>query len=92
MFGVTVESAGPFCRTIQGIDDCNLGEADDPNQVVCQPGDSGGPVFQRTPNDNYIKAVGTISAGSEDGHTCLYTLIGSIQSVTNTHLDTNPYG
>jgi V8-like Glu-specific endopeptidase len=87
-----VVSAGPFCLTIQGIDDCNLGEAYDGSTIIVQPGDSGGPVFQRTSNDNYIKAVGSISAGSTDGHTVLYTLIGPIQSVTNTHLDTNPTG
>lgn len=53
---------------------------------------SGGPVFQRTSNDNYIKAVGSISAGSTDGHDVLYALIGAMQTVTNTHLDTNPTG
>jgi hypothetical protein len=89
---VPVTRAGPFCEPIEGYDDCNLGEAYSSSSVITQPGDSGGPVFQRTSNDNQIKAVGTISAGSPDGHTCDYTLIGSIQTVTNTHLDTNPTG
>ncbi len=91
VFGVSVVIAGPFCRIIGGLDVCNLGEGFSSRHTVCQPGDSGGPVFQRT-NSNFIKAVGTITAASSDGRTCLYTLIGAIQSVTNTHLDTNPNG
>ncbi len=92
VFGAEVTNAGPFCLVVQGITDCNLGRADDFSSVICQPGDSGGPVFQRTSSGNNIYAVGTISAGSSDGKTCYYTLIGSIESTTNTHLDTNATG
>jgi hypothetical protein len=41
VFGATVTASGPFCLTVQGIDDCNLGQAQSSN-VICQPGDSGG--------------------------------------------------
>jgi hypothetical protein len=91
-FGNLVTNPGPFCEVVQGITDCNLGEAQGANgQVICQGGDSGGPVFQRTTlgQGTWIKAVGLISAGSPDGTVCDYTLIGSALSVSNTHLDTS---
>jgi hypothetical protein len=92
---VNVVKSGPFCTSIGSTYECSLGKIYDGSDVVCQPGDSGGPVFQRTSSDNNIKAVGTITAGSSDGHTCWYTLLSGtngIENVTNTHLDTNPAG
>ena len=89
---VSVASSGPFCDVFEGHQECNLGRAHDSSREICLPGDSGGPVFQRTSGSSNVKAVGTITAGTTDGHTCWYTLIGAIESVTNTHLDTNPAG
>ena len=98
--GNTVTKAGPFCLSDKQTADkhqyCGLGEAVNPNGTqICTHGDSGGPVFQRTTNSNFVRAVGTISlaSGSTD---CLYTLLaysgGGSLTTSNTHLDENSTG
>jgi hypothetical protein len=92
---VSVANPGPFCTTISGAYKCGLGRAYDSSRQICVGGDSGGPVFQRTSNDSYIKAVGSITGFADSGHTCYYTLLQTtdgVQNITNTHLDTNPSG
>lgn len=101
-----VTDPGPFCilgdETADGETYCGLGEADNPEfDTICQGGDSGGPVFQRTSNPGSIQAVGIISLGyvSDTGlqsYDCVYTLLsyagGGALSTSNTHLDTNTTG
>jgi hypothetical protein len=83
----TVTYAGPFCEIVGGYNDCWLGEAHK-SSVVCQGGDSGGPVYQRTSTAGEIKAVGSISAGTPDGTYCDYTQMSAIESRTGVTLDT----
>lgn len=56
--------------------------------TVCQPGDSGGPVFQRTSGSN-VNAVGTIVAAYGNGSSCSAEQIGTEESVSNTSLLTS---
>ncbi|HMD95009.1 MAG TPA: hypothetical protein VKG80_20440 [Trebonia sp.] len=101
-----VTDPGPFCllgdETADGETYCGLGEAENPEfDTICQGGDSGGPVFQRTSSSTSIQAVGLVSLGyvSDTGlqsYDCVYTLLsypgGGALSTSNTHLDTNPTG
>jgi hypothetical protein len=62
------------------------------NNVICQPGDSGGPVIQHTSSSFVnVDAVGTIVAylapqGVSSGSDCVSTQIGSVEFETNTSL------
>ena len=96
----TVTQAGPFCLSPKQTADqnqyCGLGEAVSTNGTqICAPGDSGGPVFQRTTNGNYVRAVGTISLANS-ATDCIYTLLsysgGGSLTTSNTHLDENSTG
>jgi hypothetical protein len=96
----TVTNAGPFCvgadQTADKHKYCGLGEAKSTNgTTICQPGDSGGPVFQRTTVSGAVKAVGTISLASSPTD-CIYTLLsypgGGSLTTSNTHLDLNSTG
>jgi hypothetical protein len=101
-----VTEPGPFCvlgdETLDGETYCGLGKASNPEfDTICQGGDSGGPVFQRTSNPSQVQAIGIISLGyvSDTGlvsYECDYTLLsypgGGALSTSNTHLDTNPQG
>lgn len=84
--GVKVTNQGPFCETVQGVTVCRLGEATSSN-VICQGGDSGGPVFQRATDPN-IKAAGSITAGNPEGTICDYTRLSAVESVTGLSLYT----
>jgi hypothetical protein len=88
---VPVTRGGPFCQQITGISICGLGEALG-STPICRPGDSGGPVFQRTSTADKVQAVGLIEASTNDYKDCYYTLINSITAITHTKLDTNPEG
>lgn len=101
-----VTNPGPFCilgdETEDGETYCGLGQANNPEfDSICQGGDSGGPVFQRTSNPDQVEAVGLISLGyvgdtGLQSYMCDYTLLsypgGGALSTSNTHLDTNPQG
>lgn len=64
-------------------------QAYNPNgYTICQPGDSGGPVFQRTSGSN-VNAVGTIVAYDAGTGECSAEQIGTEESVSNTSLLTD---
>jgi hypothetical protein len=71
-------------------------ENDDPDQVICQEGDSGGPVYEvQAGTQGNVKAVGIVTAGgvyTEDneivGYACSATLVPSILSGKNLTLVT----
>ena len=91
--GIPVTNAGPFCYIINNLYYCGLGEAGSANgPVICQDGDSGGPVFQRTPTQGPVQAIGLITLSNNTENVCDYTLLNSIMGPTNTKLDTNPGG
>ncbi len=54
--------------------------------TVCQPGDSGGPVYQRTANSNNVNAVGTIVAYYSGTGVCSAEQISTEESYSNTSL------
>ena len=68
-------------------------QASNPNgSIICQPGDSGGPVFQRTPSPD-MNAVGTIVAyvsiaGEPGGSECSAEQIGTEEAYSNSSLIT----
>jgi hypothetical protein len=91
--GINVTKAGPFCYIINNLYYCGLGEAGSTNgPAICQNGDSGGPVFQRTPTEGPVQAIGLITLSNNTGNVCDYTLLNSIMGPTETKLDTNPGG
>jgi hypothetical protein len=60
---------------------------------VCQPGDSGGPVIQRTSNGNEVNVAGIIVAeriinGIPDPSSCAYQQQGYILNEVNGYLET----
>jgi hypothetical protein len=68
-------TGGTICAT-------NLTKAEK-SGTVCQPGDSGGPVYSHTPSANVL-AVGIIEGG--DGSTCYATQIDHIAFITGRSL------
>lgn len=61
-------------------------QASNPNgNTICQPGDSGGPVFQRTSGSN-VNAVGTIVAYDINNGECSAEQIGAEEAASNTSL------
>jgi hypothetical protein len=91
--GIKVTKAGPFCYIISNLYYCGLGEAGSTNgPVLCADGDSGGPVFQRTPTQGPVQAIGLITLSNSAGNVCDYTLLNSVMGTTETQLDTNPGG
>jgi len=81
----TVASSGPGCYTFGDeaggtIEPCGVWEAKAANgQRICQPGDSGGPVFNWDGNGG-VTAVGIIEACSSTGTVGYYTDITQILS------------
>lgn len=77
-----------YCATNQVL-------AENPNEsaIVCQGGDSGGPVYQHTTGSD-VKAVGDITAyyspsGQAYGSECIATQIDHVAYITNTALVTS---
>jgi hypothetical protein len=60
---------------------CGINEATR-SVTGCQPGDSGGPVYQRAPN-NTVYATGTVVAGNSNGTLCVYQRWDQMQSDMN---------
>jgi hypothetical protein len=54
------------------------------NSRMCQPGDSGGPVYQRVPNG--VKAAGIISATNEQGTVCAFSDINILDADFGGHV------
>jgi hypothetical protein len=65
-----------------GYTTCNLNEATKSGVELCGPGDSGGPVYLRTPN-NTVSASGEIVGTTRDEHTCAYQRIRQIMTNSN---------
>lgn len=88
--GVPVKSVGS-CQSFAtdfGIEEvCHLVEGKS-GGTICQPGDSGGPIYQHTTGSEYapVNAVATIVGGSSTD--CYGEEIGQEERVSNTHLET----
>jgi hypothetical protein len=84
---IRVTNPGPFCQALNSHELCWLAEAR-AAAPFCHNGDSGGPVFQRTPVRSQVRAAGSISLHSFDGKTCIYTQLSQIESQTKVTLMT----
>jgi hypothetical protein len=90
---IGVTTAGPECLSTNGGTICGVGVAGSTTgKVICQDGDSGGPVYERTSTAGEVQAVGLITASNSAENVCIYTLLNSITGPTDTRLDTNPAG
>jgi hypothetical protein len=90
---IGVTTAGPVCIPISKATVCGVGEAGKTTGAkICQDGDSGGPVFERTSTANKVQAVGLITASNAAENVCIYTLLNAVTGLTDTRLDTNPAG
>jgi hypothetical protein len=90
---IGVTTAGPECLSTNGGTICGVGVAGSTSgKVICQDGDSGGPVYERTSTAGEVQAVGLITASNSAKNVCIYTLLNSITGPTDTRLDTNPAG
>jgi hypothetical protein len=88
-----VTTAGPECLSASGATICGVGVAGKTTgAVICQDGDSGGPVYERTSTAGEVQAIGLITASNDAENVCIYTLLNSIMGPTDTKLDTNPSG
>jgi hypothetical protein len=89
----TVDSSGPGCVTLGDgsggtVTPCGLWQAHATNgQRICQPGDSGGPVFAYDGNGG-VTAVGIIEGCSGNGTTGWYTDIAQILSTWTSTITT----
>jgi hypothetical protein len=89
----TVTNAGPFCYIVSNLYHCGLGEAGSTNgPAICGQGDSGGPVYQRTPTAGEVQAIGLITLSNDTENVCSRALLNSVMGPTNTRLDTNAAG
>jgi hypothetical protein len=90
---IKVTTEGPVCIPTNVGTTCGVGEAgSDTGPVICQDGDSGGPVYQRTSTAGEVQAIGLITDSNKAGNVCVYTLLDAIMGPTDTALDTNPAG
>jgi hypothetical protein len=85
-FGATVQNAGVTCLVYpsDGWRTCDVNYATR-STPICDVGDSGGPVYQRSSN-NWVYAVGMILASANSGRTCWYHPIGRMLSRVNGYL------
>jgi secreted trypsin-like serine protease len=60
--------------------------------AICGQGDSGGPVYQRTPTAGEVQAIGLITLSNDTENVCSRTLLNSVMGPTNTRLDTDAAG
>ena len=77
----TVIKADACITFTDGIQTCHLNEAQRSGYTLCQGGDSGGPVYQRTSN-NQVYPTGTIVGTNGAGDICTYQRIREILRVT----------
>jgi hypothetical protein len=90
---IGVTTAGPVCLSTNGGTVCGVGVAGSTSgRKICQDGDSGGPVYERTSKAGEVQAVGLITASNDAENVCIYTLLNAITGPTDTRLDTNPAG
>jgi hypothetical protein len=79
----TTVGATNVCVTFEdGVTTCHLDVTSKANTVICQGGDSGGPVYQRAPNNN-VYAVGVIIGEANFGNTCYYHPYTSVLGLVN---------
>ncbi|MGH2916161.1 MAG: hypothetical protein ACRDMX_14360 [Solirubrobacteraceae bacterium] len=80
--GNTVEATNQCVEFGDGKTTCHLNYAVNPSgQAICQPGDSGGPVYQRIGNNN-VYATGVI-VGEYVGDDCYYEDINDVLNLVN---------
>jgi hypothetical protein len=68
---------------------CGLDAAYNPNALISQPGDSGGPVITKTSNGKVIVA-GNISGSGADYHTVWYSNISRIKQILGSSISVSP--
>ncbi len=69
---------------------CHLSQTFQSGVTACQPGDSGGPAYQRISGTSDVYAVGVIvGEGDALGQTCYYNDIGDVLTLVNGNIVTH---